>query len=341
VQTSKSSQPQQNIAQGRSPGRVSARALPAFLFLFSLQLVVSCRDDSAGVEVVTPVTITVTPSDLVLSIGASAQLEATVHDSDGRLLPGRAVQWSSSAPEIVSVSQTAIVTGLAVGRATIGAHSHLSVGFAQVVVRPGFGIPISSTSRWLVVTEVGSSASGCVGNEGGLRIDGSWDCSHGGISRYSLDLADADQWTGAAPGSPAPEVVAAADGTIIDICIQPPSEVTCGDNGVFVLIEHEGGFSTIYAHLDPGSVSLRRKTAVQQGERLGTMGAYGAFPAPWLHFELRYENQGSMAAAVLEPVEVSGRRMRDYKAGDGPDFLHAQRSVSLRQTDLSAPLQRP
>jgi murein DD-endopeptidase MepM/ murein hydrolase activator NlpD len=90
-----------------------------------------------------------------------------------------------------------------------------------------------------------------------------------------------------------------------------------------VLIEHDGGFSTVYAHLDPGSVSLRRKTAVQQGQRLGTMGVYGGFPAPWLHFELRYENTGSVAASVLDPVQVSGRRMRDYRAGDGLDFLDA------------------
>lgn len=336
--TSKSPQPQQNIAQGCSSGHPSicARALPAFLFLFSLQLVASCGNDSAGVEVVTPVTITVTPTDLVLNTGASAQLEATVHDSDGRLLPGLAVQWSSSAPEIVSVSQAGIVAALAVGRATIGAYSDQSVGFGRVVVQPGFGIPVSSTNGWLVVTEVGSLAPGCVGNEGGLRMDGSRDCSHAGISRYSLDLADADQWTGAALGTPAPEVVAAADGTITDICIQPPSEVTCGDNGPFVLIEHEGGFSTFYAHLDPGSVSLRRKTAVQQGQRLGTMGVYGGFPAPWLHFELRYENMGSMAASVLDPVHVSGRRMRDYRAGDGPDFLDAQRSgVSERPSRRS------
>ena len=322
---------------------MSARALPA-LVLFLLPLVASCGDDSAGVEVVTPVTITVTPADLVLTTGAGAQLEATVHDSDGQLLPGRAIQWSSSAPEIVSVSRTGIVTALAVGRATIGAYHEQSVGFGRVVVQLDFRIPVSRPSRWLVVTEVGSLAPGCAGNEGGLRIDESRDCSHAGISRYSLDLADADQWTGAAPRTPAPEVVAAADGTITDICIQPSTEVTCGANGPFVLIEHEGDFSTVYAHLDPSSVSLRRKTAVQRGQRLGTMGVYGAFPAPWLHFELRHENKGSRAASVLQRVQVGGRSMRDYKAGDGPAFLHAPRSRPhqiLRNVGFSEAEQSP
>jgi hypothetical protein len=274
----------------------------------------ACADDSTNVEVVEPVKITVTPADLVLTTGASASLQAVVHDSKGNLLPDRAIQWSSSAPEIVSVTRSGLVTALAVGRATIGAYSEQSVGFGRVVVQLNFRLPVAGNHRWLVVTEAGTAALECAGREGGLRIDESRDCSHSGISRYSLDLADAAQWSGTLPSDSAPEVVAAADGTITDICIQPPSEVTCGANGPFVLIEHDGGFSTIYAHLAPVSVSLRRKTAVRGGQLLGRMGAYGPFPAPWLHFELRHENEG--ASAVLEKVLVSGRGLRDYRAGD-------------------------
>jgi len=232
------------------------------------------------------------------------------------VLTGPDIQWSSSAPDIVSVSSTGEVAALAVGRASIGAYSGQSVGFARVVVQLNFRLPVSGGGAWLVVTEIGSPAPECAGNEGGLRLDGSRDCSHAGISRYSLDLADAGQWSGALPDTPAPEVVAAADGTITDICIQPPVEVTCGTNGPFVLVEHAGGFSTIYAHLDPGSVSLRRKTAVSRGQPLGTMGAWGTFPAPWVHFELRHENKGAGAARVLDALVVSGRTLREYGVGN-------------------------
>jgi murein DD-endopeptidase MepM/ murein hydrolase activator NlpD len=287
----------------------------ALLTLLTIQFVASCGEDSAGVEVISPVTITVTPIELALTIGASAQLEARVHNSAGELLEDREIQWSSSAPEIASVTQTGVVTAHQVGHAQIAAYTGQSAGFSRVVVPLNFRIPVSS-HRWLVITETGSPAPDCGGNEGGLRIDGSRDCSHEGISRYSLDWAEPEQWTGAAPASPAPEVVAAGDGTITDICIQPPSEITCGSNGPFVMIEHAGGFSTIYAHLDPGSVSLRRKTAVRQGQPLGRMGAWGTDRAPWLHFELRYANPGS-AASVLERVYVGGRAMGDYRAGDG------------------------
>jgi hypothetical protein len=290
--------------------------LSAFLLLAASQTVVGCGDDSTGIRTLPGVKITVAPTDLVLTTGASARLEATVYDGEGRLLPGREIQWSSSAPDIVSVSQTGVVTALAVGKASIGAYSEQSVGFGRVVVQLNLRLPIPGERRWLIVTEIGTPAVECPGNEGGLRMAGSRDCTHSGISRYSLDLADADQWDGLMAGSPAPEVLAAADGTITDICIQPPSEVTCGPNGPFILVEHGGDFSTIYAHLDPSSVTLRRKTVVSRGQLLGTMGAWGTDPAPWLHFELHYENKGASASSVLESLQLSGRTMREYGAGE-------------------------
>lgn len=285
--------------------------------LAAAQLIAGCGDDSSGVQAVPEVKITITPADLVLAIGESARLVATVDDGTGQPTPGSVVQWSSSAPDIVTVSSTGMVTALAVGRAAILAHSEYSVATARVVVQLNFRVPVSSQSRWLVVTETGTPAPGCHGNEGGLRIDGSRDCSHSGISRYSLDFADADQWTGAGPLSSAPIVVAAAEGTITDICLEPPTQVTCGPNGPFVLVEHPGGFTTFYAHLDPGSVTLRRKTPVRPGQTLGNMGAWGTDPAPWLHFELRHDNKGSAAASVLERLKISGRTMREYGVGTG------------------------
>jgi Peptidase family M23/Bacterial Ig-like domain (group 2) len=289
------------------------RVLRILPILLASQGISSCGDDTAGIQATPEVKITVTPTDLVLTTGQTARLEATVRDAEGQVLAGRVVQWSSSAPDIVSVSSTGEVTALAVGRASIGAHSEQSVGFARVVVQLSFRLPV--TGAWVVVTEIGSPAPECVGNEGGLRLDGSRDCSHAGISRYSLDLADAGQWSGSLPETPAPEVVASADGTITDICIQPPLEVTCGTNGPFVLVEHAGGFSTMYAHLDPGSVTLRRKTAVRRGQPLGSMGAWGTSPAPWVHFEVRHENKGASAARVLDALLVSGRTLREYGVG--------------------------
>jgi hypothetical protein len=294
-----------------------------FLLLATALPIIACGDDTAGLQATPGVTIIITPSSLVLGTGATATLEAVVQDAEGRPVSGREVQWSSSAPKIASVSPSGRVTALAVGRAMIGAYLDQSVGFASVIVQLSFILPVSVESDWFVLTEIGTLAPGCSRSEGGLRSDGTRDCSHSGLSRYSLDLADLDQWTGASPDPEAPEVVAAAEGTITDICIQPPTEATCGTNGPFVLVEHDGGFSTIYAHLDPASVTLRRKTPVGRGQPLGRMGQWGSDPAPWLHFELRYENQGAAAAPVLESLHIGGHKLRDYRAGFTRDSLRS------------------
>jgi hypothetical protein len=283
-------------------------------------LVISaCGSDSAGVQTLPGVTITVTPAKLTLTVGASASLAATVRDLDGNLLAGREIKWSSSAPKIVAVSSTGVVTALDVGVASIGAYSDQGVGFAQAVVLMDFQLPLPRGDRWLVVTEMGTPAPGCAGNEGGLRINGGRDCSHAGTSRFSLDFADADQWEGSSADLSAPQVLAAADGTISDVCLQPPTEVTCGPNGPLVQVDHRGGFRTIYAHLDPASVTLRRKSAVTRGQPLGSMGAWGADRAPWLHFELRSESQGANTPRVLDAVKLDGRIFSEYRVGELPD----------------------
>jgi hypothetical protein len=275
----------------------------------------ACKTDPADIQTLPGVNITITPSQLTLGIGASASLVATVTDLEGRPLTGRAIQWSSSKPKVVAVSPTGVVTALDVGTASIGAYSEQGVGFARIVVRLDFRVPLR---QWVLLTEMGSPTTACPENEGGLRRDGSRDCTHRGISRYSLDFAADPKREGSPDAPPPTEVYAAAAGTITDVCRQPPTEITCGPNGPFVQVEHPGGFMSIYAHLDPVSITLRRKTPVSRGQRLGAAGAWRADSAPWLHFEVRQENQGAGAAAVLDDVELAGRKFSHYKVTASP-----------------------
>jgi murein DD-endopeptidase MepM/ murein hydrolase activator NlpD len=89
----------------------------------------------------------------------------------------------------------------------------------------------------------------------------------------------------------------------------------CGPDGPYIVVEHPGDFLTIYGHLDAESVTLRRKTAVVRGQPLGRMGSSRGDAGPWLHFELRYNNQGANAASVLDAIDLGGRTFQDYKAG--------------------------
>jgi len=55
--------------------------------------------------------------------------------------------------------------------------------------------------------------------------------------------------------------------------------------GNLVLIKHEGGWITAYAHL--GSIDVKEGQRLDQGDIIGTVGMSGRVDTPQLHFELR------------------------------------------------------
>ncbi len=55
--------------------------------------------------------------------------------------------------------------------------------------------------------------------------------------------------------------------------------------GNLVIIQHEGGWMTVYAHMD--SMVVRRGAKVSVGQKIGTVGATGKVDKPQLHFEIR------------------------------------------------------
>ncbi len=133
------------------------------------------------------------------------------------------------------------------------------------------------------------------------------ECSHAGVSRFSLDFRAP---VGRSEGT---QVAAAADGTVRDVCLRPPWETTCGPEGPFVYIDHDNGFTSQYSHLDPASVTIRRKSAVLQGETIGLMGTWGSESYPWTHFELRYKDQEPAQRVVLDQLLVGGRKLSEYR----------------------------
>lgn len=55
--------------------------------------------------------------------------------------------------------------------------------------------------------------------------------------------------------------------------------------GNLVIIQHSGGWMTVYAHMD--SMNVRRGTRVNVGQKIGTVGQTGKVDSPQLHFEIR------------------------------------------------------
>ena len=84
-------------------------------------------------------------------------------------------------------------------------------------------------------------------------------------------------------GSP---IVAAASGVVISV-INPYQGRNTGGSGYgnYVVIDHGGGVSTLYAHLQKTLVSVGQR--VSAGERIGLCGATGTATGAHLHFEVR------------------------------------------------------
>lgn len=59
--------------------------------------------------------------------------------------------------------------------------------------------------------------------------------------------------------------------------------------GNLVLIRHEGGWVTAYAHLE--RLVVAKDTVVARGDMIGTIGTTGGVSSPQLHFETRHEGK--------------------------------------------------
>lgn len=55
--------------------------------------------------------------------------------------------------------------------------------------------------------------------------------------------------------------------------------------GNLVIIQHDGGWMTVYAHMD--TMNVRRGARVKVGEKIGAVGQTGKVDSPQLHFEIR------------------------------------------------------
>ena len=72
--------------------------------------------------------------------------------------------------------------------------------------------------------------------------------------------------------------------------------------GNLVLIKHEGGWVTAYAHLSTSEVKIREH--VSQGAEIGQVGQSGGVDQPQLHFEIRYAPSPRDKARPIDPSLV-------------------------------------
>lgn len=108
--------------------------------------------------------IVVTPSPLTLQIGQSRQLSAAALFSDGRREePAQDILWTSSAPALVSVSDSGAISALAEGAATITASREGKSGSAQVSVSPLAPLPFKVGAAETSASFLPLPGSVCIG----------------------------------------------------------------------------------------------------------------------------------------------------------------------------------
>lgn len=79
-------------------------------------------------------TVEVTPSTGSIAVGQALQLEVTVLDAHGAVVPDAGVVWGSSNPAVASVTSGGLVEGLVSGTATIGASFQGFSGTTSIAV---------------------------------------------------------------------------------------------------------------------------------------------------------------------------------------------------------------
>ncbi|HUF89463.1 MAG TPA: peptidoglycan DD-metalloendopeptidase family protein [Gemmatimonadota bacterium] len=73
-----------------------------------------------------------------------------------------------------------------------------------------------------------------------------------------------------------------------------------GGYGMMVILDHDGGDYSLYAHLDRAAVSIG--TRVPKGQTIGTVGESGSLVGPKLHFEIRQSGR------AVDPIGWLRRR---------------------------------
>ncbi len=115
------------------------------------------------------VSMTVSPASARVDLGGTTWLTATLKDSAGSVMSGRAVTWASSSPTIATVSQTGLVAGVAAGPVTITATSEgksasaairvANVPVASVLINPVTAVALVGTTVQLAATLLDSAGN--------------------------------------------------------------------------------------------------------------------------------------------------------------------------------------
>jgi uncharacterized protein YjdB len=145
VPTWSSSNP--TVATVSNVGRVTAVSQGSTM----ISATVDGKSASAAIGVDAPppapvASVNVTLGAQSLNPGQTTQASAVLRDASNNVLSGRAITWSSAAPQLATVSSNGVVTAVAAGSATIIATSEGQSGSATLVVSTAAPAPVATVA---------------------------------------------------------------------------------------------------------------------------------------------------------------------------------------------------
>jgi Peptidase family M23 len=181
----------------------------------------------------------------------------------------------------VSLRPHRVVKSLAAGAVAVLCVVTAAPGAVAAAARPSFQLPFACGERWEGSTRPTHSPSE-------MSID--W-------NRDSHDL-----------GHP---VLATAPGVV-------QSVVDLGDTsyGLYVVIDHGGGWTTLHAHLLRAFVTVGQQ--VDQGQVIGLLGTSGGSTGPHLHYEQRLDKVDQAAYFDGRRFRYDEQWLRSRSCGDVP-----------------------
>ena len=122
-------------------------------------------------------------------------------------------------------------------------------------------------------------------------------------------------------------VKATADGTVEFVGMQ-------NGYGKVIMLTHQGGFSTYYAHLSSFAGGLRKGARVHQGDVIGHVGQTGWATGPHLHYEFRVNNEvrNPLTVALPAALPIPAQQLAAFSRVSAP--LAAELNL-LKNTNLA------
>jgi len=170
----------------KSPAYFASRVTRGALVSL-LAITAACGSDSSTFKNVTGstevATVRVTPSSASVDVGGSVPLTATAYASDGTVIAGKTMSWSSSLNTVASVNASGSVTGVAAGGATITASVDGKSGTSAVTV-----VPVSQSTGTITVN--GAVRYQTMTGWEGLAEIGQSECDPRAYASYKNEVLD-------------------------------------------------------------------------------------------------------------------------------------------------------